>query len=106
MPSQPPIRQATAKVLVCDAREDPYVHLRKGKVEAFRKEMESVRTNLMIIPFPGAMQSFTVPNADIVGEKFRISQAYNPEADKRAWGLLRGFLNDLWVLPENPDENP
>ena len=106
VPSQPPIRQATAKVMVCDAREDPYVHLRKGKVEAFRKEMESVRTDLIIIPFPGAMQSFTVPNADIVGEKFRIPQAYNPEADKRAWGLLRGFLKDLWVLPENPDENP
>ena len=47
-----------------------------------------------------------IRDSDIVGEKFRIPQAYNPEADKRAWGLLRGFLNDLWVLPENPDENP
>ena len=106
VPSQPPIRQATAKVMVCDAREDPYVHLRKGKVEAFRKEMASVGTDLVIIPFPNAMQSFTVPDADIVGEKFRIPQAYDPEADKKAWGLLRGFLNDLWAPPQEPEENP
>ena len=101
VPSQPPIRKATAKVMVCDALEDPYVHLRKGKVEAFRDEMASVKTDLMIVPFPNAMQSFTVPNADIVGEKFRIPQAYSPEADKRAWGLLRGFLRDLWS-PASP----
>ena len=100
VPSQPPIRKATAKVMVCDAQEDPYVHLRKGKVAAFRKEMASVRTDLVIIPFPDAMQSFTVPNADIVGEKFRIPQAYSPEADKKAWGLLRGFLKDLWDSPQ------
>tara|TARA_B100001109_G_scaffold255668_1_gene259895 strand:+ start:341 stop:1249 length:909 start_codon:yes stop_codon:yes gene_type:complete len=102
VPSQPPIRKATAKVMICDALEDPYVHLRKGKVEAFRDEMARVKTDLVIIPFPNAMQSFTVPNADIVGEKFRIPQAYSPEADKRAWGLLRGFLKDLWSLDNPP----
>ena len=106
VPSQPPIRKATAKVMVCNALEDPYVHLRKGKVEAFRNEMASVKTDLVIIPFPDAMQSFTVPNADIVGEKFRIPQAYSPEADKRSWGLLRGFLKDLWEPASPSDEEP
>ncbi|MCH2064090.1 MAG: dienelactone hydrolase family protein [Roseibacillus sp.] len=95
-PSRPPIRKATARVMVCDAQEDPYVHLTKGKVEAFRKEMGSVKTDLTIVPFPKAMQSFTVPDADKKGEKFRIPQAYNAKADTRAWGLLKGFLQDLW----------
>ena len=36
-PSNPPMRKATARVMVCDAREDPYVHLSGGKVEAWRR---------------------------------------------------------------------
>ena len=106
VPSQPPIRKATARVMVCDAREDPYVHLRKGKVEAFRKEMARVKTDLTMIDFPNAMQSFTVPGANRVGEKFRIPQAYNQEADTRAWGLLRGFLQDLWAPAGEAAESP
>lgn len=95
-PSNPPIRRATARVMVCDAREDPYVHLSKGKVEAFEKEMASVKTDLKIIPFPDAMQSFTVPGANRIGEKFRIPHVYNAKADARAWALLGSFLRDLW----------
>ena len=102
LPSQPPISKATARVMVCDAREDPYVHLRKGTVEAFRKEMASVKTDLTIVPFPDSMQGFTVPGADKTGEKFRIPYVYNAKADTRAWGLLKGFLRDLWKPSESP----
>ncbi len=101
LPSQPPISKATARVMVCDAREDPYVHLRKGTVEAFRKEMASVQTDLTIVPFPDSMQGFTVPGADKTGEKFRIPYVYNAKADTRAWGLLKGFLRDLWKPSES-----
>jgi len=101
LPSQPPISKATARVMVCDAREDPYVHLRKGTVEAFRKEMASVKTDLTIVPFPDSMQGFTVPGADKTGEKFRIPYVYNARADTRAWGLLKGFLRDLWKPSES-----
>ena len=101
-PSNPPIRKASARVLVCDAREDPYVHLSKGKVEAFENEMASVKTDLKIVPFPDAMQSFTVPGADRIGEKFRIPHVYNAKADTRAWGLLKAFLGDLWKPPGSP----
>ena len=104
LPSQPPIRKATARVMVCDAQEDPFVHLSKGKVEAFQKEMASVKTDLTIIPFPKAMQSFTVPDANKKGEKFQIPQVYNAKADARAWGLLRGFLQDLWKPSGEPRE--
>lgn len=101
-PSNPPIRKATARVMVCDAREDPYVHLSGGKVEAFEKEMASVKTELKIVPFPDAMQSFTVPGADRIGEKFRIPHVYNAKADTRAWALLEAFLRDLWKPVETP----
>ncbi len=104
LPSQPPIRRTSARVLICDAQEDPYVHLPKGRVEAFQKEMASVKTDLTIVPFPKAMQSFTVPGADKKGEKFRIPQAYSAKADTRAWGLLKGFLQDLWKPPGEPGE--
>ena len=104
-PSNPPIRKATAKVMVCDAREDPYVYLQGNKkLEAFQKVMAAVHTDLTVVPFKDAMQSFTVPNANVIGKKFRIPHVYNAEADAAAWKLLESFLVDLWQ-PADQDQD-
>jgi dienelactone hydrolase len=90
----PPILKARAKVLVCNAVEDPYI--REGVIEKFKKEMKSVKTDLTIMDFGTAMQSFTVPGADKIGAKFNIPHVYNAKADASSWKAMQNFLTALW----------
>jgi len=42
--------------------------------------------------YPGALHSFTNPDADEYARKFNMPVAYHAEAGKDSWERLRGFL--------------
>lgn len=90
----PPIKKIPAKILVCNAVEDPYI--RPGVIDRFKKVMKSGKADLTIMDFPTAMQSFTVPGADKIGAKFNIPHVYDAQADASSWKALQNFLTDLW----------
>jgi dienelactone hydrolase len=48
------------------------------------------------ISYPGAVHSFTVPEADELGKKFNMPIAYNAEADKKSWDELKKFLKAIF----------
>ena len=51
--------------------------------------------NLTFIAYPGAIHSFTNPEADEFAKKFNLAVGYNAEADRLSWGAATKFLADV-----------
>jgi dienelactone hydrolase len=83
-----------AKILVLTGGNDQFVP--PEKVEAFKKEMKAAGADFRIISYPGAMHSFTNPEADALGKKFKLPIGYNAQADQKSWDEMKRFLKDLF----------
>jgi dienelactone hydrolase len=66
-----------------------------AQVEAFKQEMEKAGVNYQAVVYPGAMHSFTNPDADEYAKKFNLPLAYNAAADKDSWAQLQVFLAEV-----------
>ena len=58
--------------------------------------MKDTGADFQFITYPGAMHSFTNPDADTFAKKFNLPLAYNAEADKKSWKELKGFLKKIF----------
>ncbi|HIP68134.1 MAG TPA: dienelactone hydrolase family protein [Chromatiales bacterium] len=93
MPAQP--GDIKAKILVLHGGSDPFVTAEQ--VEAFKKEMADAKADMKLIVYPDAVHAFTNPGATAMGKEFDLPLAYNEDADKKSWGELEKFLNDLFA---------
>ena len=82
-----------AKILVLHGADDTFIT--REQIAAFRNEMEKAGADFRFIAYPGALHSFTNPDADEYGRKFTIPVAYNAEADKKSWEELKTFLKKI-----------
>jgi len=57
-----------------------------------KKEMESAKVNSKFVSYPGAKHSFTNPDADANGAKFKLPLVYNATADQESWAEQQSFL--------------
>jgi dienelactone hydrolase len=95
MPVQPAKQGAVkARVLVLHGADDKFIPI--AQIEAFKKEMKDAGAEFQFISYPGAVHSFTNPDADVYAEKFDIPLGYSAEADKKSWEELRKFLEDIF----------
>jgi dienelactone hydrolase len=83
-----------AKILVLTGGNDKFVPAEQ--VEAFKKEMEAARADLRVISYPGALHSFTNPDATDLGKKFNLPLAYDTAADQKSWEEMQGFLQTIF----------
>jgi dienelactone hydrolase len=83
-----------AKILVLHGADDKFTT--PEQIEAFRKEMAEAGADYKFIVYPGAMHSFTNPDADMYGKKFNLPLAYSADADKKSWEELKKFLADIF----------
>jgi dienelactone hydrolase len=83
-----------AKILVLHGADDKFVT--PEQVEAFKQEMKAAGADFKFISYPGALHSFTNPEADALGRKFNMPIAYNANADKKSWDELKKFLNMIF----------
>jgi dienelactone hydrolase len=83
-----------AKILVLHGGDDKFIPLEQ--IEGFKQEMKSVGADYRFISYPGALHSFTSPEADELGKKFGMAIAYNAEADQKSWDELKGFLKKIF----------
>ena len=91
----PPISdKVTAKVLVANGADDPFVG--KDSIDIFKEDMEMAGVDFEFINYPGAKHSFTSPEANIYGEKFGLPLEYNAEADKASWQKMQKFLDSIF----------
>lgn len=78
------------KILVCNGEEDTFVSA--DAIAGFRSEMDEAGADYRFVQYPGAIHSFTNPNATEIGEKFGLKLAYNEEADRKSWSDMKDFL--------------
>ena len=91
----PPVSdKVTAKVLVANGADDPFVG--KDSIDIFKEDMEMAGVDFEFINYPGAKHSFTSPEANTFGEKFGLPLEYNAEADKASWQKMQEFLDSIY----------
>lgn len=61
-------------------------------VEAFKKEMTDANADFQVTVYPGAVHSFTSPDATKLGKKFKLPMAYDAKADKESWKDMLQFF--------------
>jgi dienelactone hydrolase len=65
-------------------------------VDAFRKEMMDAKADFEVTVYPGAVHSFTSPDATKLGEKFKLPMAYNADADNGSWNDMQLFFETIF----------
>jgi dienelactone hydrolase len=83
-----------AKILVLNGAADKFTT--QEQIEAFEQEMKAAGADFQFISYPGAMHSFTNPDADALGKKFNMPIAYNANADKESWDEMKEFLAKIF----------
>lgn len=83
-----------AKVLVLNGGSDSFIT--PEQIEGFKKEMSGAGADFRFISYPGALHSFTNPDADSFAKKFKIPLGYNPEADKKSWEEMKKFFHNVF----------
>jgi len=83
-----------AKILVLHGGDDKFTT--NEQIDAFKDEMTKARADYRFIVYPGALHSFTNPDATALGKKYNIPIAYNEKADKESWAEMTKFLNQIF----------
>jgi dienelactone hydrolase len=83
-----------ARILVLHGADDKFTT--PEQVEAFKQEMKNAGADYQFISYPGAMHSFTNPDADQYGKKYKLPLGYNARADKESWAELTTFLETIF----------
>ena len=78
-------------VLVLHGADDPFV--KPDEVAAFKKEMDDAKVQYQFIAYPGAVHSFTRPDA---GNDNSKGAAYNEAADKKSWAEMKKFFGQIF----------
>lgn len=78
-------------VLVLHGADDPFV--KPDEVAAFKKEMDDAHVKYTFIAYPGAVHSFTRPDA---GNDNSKGAAYNEAADKKSWEEMKKFFGKIF----------
>jgi len=86
--------EVKAKILVLNGADDKFIP--QDQIEAFKQEMKTAGADFRFISYPGALHSFTNPEADENAKKFNMAVAYNADADKKSWDELEKFLKTIF----------
>ncbi len=83
-----------AKIRVYNGADDPFV--KPEQITAFESEMKAANVDYTIKHYPGAKHSFTNPDADSFGAKFKMPLAYNKAADEDSWAGMKAFFKEIF----------
>ncbi|MDQ8750229.1 dienelactone hydrolase family protein [Elizabethkingia miricola] len=81
-------------LLVLNGEDDTFVS--KDEIVSFKKQMDSAGVKYEFVNYPGAIHSFTNPDATAVGKKYKLKVAYNEAADKASWKEMITFFNKIF----------
>lgn len=84
----------TAKVLVANGADDPFVTAEQVRI--FKEDMDAAGVDYRFISYPGTRHSFTNPGASALGEKFGLPMEYNAQADADSWQAMQAFLAGIF----------
>jgi dienelactone hydrolase len=78
-------------LLILHGADDPFV--KPAEVADFKKEMDDAKVKYTFIAYPGAVHSFTRPDA---GNDNSKGAAYNEAADKKSWAEMKKFFGQIF----------
>ena len=81
-------------MLVLNGEADSFISAED--IQSFKDEMNNAGVDFKFINYPGAVHSFTNPEATEVGKKFGMNVAYNKEADEASWNEMKSFLEEIF----------
>jgi len=80
-----------ARVLVCHGADDKFI--KPESIDSFKSTMAEAKVNFEFVAYPGAVHSFTVPEAD----KHKIDgMAYNKDADEKSWASMKKLFGEVF----------
>jgi dienelactone hydrolase len=86
--------QIKAKIRVFTGAADPMAP--SDVVTAFEKEMQDAQADYKLVSYPGAMHSFTNPDADKFGKQFDMPLKYDAGADHDSWTQTLAFFKEIF----------
>lgn len=86
--------EVLARVAVFNGADDPFV--KPEQIEAFEAEMNKANVEYVFVNYPGAVHSFTNPDADANGEKFDLPLRYNAGADNDSWAKMQEMFKQVF----------
>ena len=94
--TQSPAKKGDIKtrIRVFNGADDPFV--KPEQIEAFKQEMEAAGADYRFVNYPGAVHSFTNPDADATGKKFNLPLAYDKAADEDSWKQTQEFFKEIF----------
>jgi dienelactone hydrolase len=90
----PAPKQVKPRVLVLNGAADTIV--KPDQIEALKRDMEAANADYRFINYPGALHSFTNPDADEIARKLKIPVAYNAEVDEAAKAEAARFFAEAF----------
>jgi len=84
-----------AQILVLNGEADRFTT--PEQIAAFKKEMKAAGADYWFISYPGALHSFTNPDADRLAKEFKMPIGYNAAADKKSWKEMQKFLKKIFA---------
>jgi dienelactone hydrolase len=86
--------QIKARIRVFTGAADPMAP--SDVVKAFEKEMQDAQADYKLVSYPGAMHSFTNPDADKFGKQFDMPLKYDAAADHDSWTQTLAFFKEIF----------
>ncbi len=91
-PAEPGVIKA--RIIAFTGADDKFVP--PETVEAFRQEMTAAKADFQIVTYPGAVHSFTNPDATKLGQEYKLPLAYNRDADRKSWAAMKTFFASVF----------
>jgi dienelactone hydrolase len=83
-----------AKIRVYNGAADPFV--KPEHLAAFEAELKAAGADYEIKNYDGVKHSFTNPDADVYGPKFKLPLAYDKAADEDSWAGTQAFFKEIF----------
>jgi dienelactone hydrolase len=86
-PTPEDVRHTKATLLICHGADDKFIS--DASIKAFRDALDKGGVKYEFVSYPGAVHSFTVPEADKVGNP---GMKYNKGADEDSWKRMKALF--------------
>lgn len=86
--------EVKARVVAYNGEDDPFVT--QAQIDALLAEMEAAGADFQLINLPGALHSFTNPQATATGKEFGLPLVYNELADQASWAHMQLVFNKVF----------
>jgi dienelactone hydrolase len=91
-PSADDVKAVKCKVLVCHGADDKFIP--DATIEKFKSAFDTAKVPYTFESYPGAVHSFTVKEADKVGNP---GMKYNEAADQKSWAAMKATLKEAFA---------